>query len=195
MTLETYWKAHLQAYILGMSDLASANIGVNKKGMIRFFDNEACLIYYNRAFRTSMSFSNGFISQSFDWPHYRTPLDKKTALKVKNFILGFAHFEENLNKYLQLRPLKILETGLKYRLDQVRNFSIEEGASFCDFYATLYPQMSPGLDQLNKIAGKIMHRTVDHGSALFFACKRIKHYQLSEEDRAAIQLWIKTYID
>lgn len=194
VSLETYWKAHIQAYLLGFCDLAGNNIGVNAEGKIRFFDNEACLGYYNHPIKAGLSFATGFVSHSFNWPQYRTPLDKQTAKILNDFVHSFAHVEEQLKVYGLHRSLPF-STGINFCLEKVRNFPIKEGATFRDFYGSIYPQMSAGLDELNQIVGQILGRNVDHGTALFIICRKLKHYTLSPEIKFALDQWIEKYIE
>lgn len=195
ISLETYWKAHLQAFLLGFSDLASANIGVNSKGVIRFFDNEASLIYYNTPFKNELCFSTGFVCQSFDWPQYNTSIDSTTAESLRNFVEGLSNYEETLKIYAAHRPVFMGEEGVKHRLNIIRNFNFQTGVTFRDFYAAVFPRLSAGLDEMNQIANRIMKRNVGHGSTLFFSCRRIKDYKLSPQDKAEIQQWVNRYIE
>lgn len=195
ISLETYWKAHIQAYILGFSDLAAANIGVSSKGIIRFFDNEACLIYYNIPFKTDSGFSTGFICQSFDWEQFNTPLDSSTARKLRSFIDSFCNFEENFNTYRLYRPIDDTLAGIQHRLDILRNFDIQKGTTFHDLYSKIFPRINSGLDELNQIANGILKRKVGYGTTLFFACRPKRDIKLTDQDRAAIRQWVATYVE
>jgi hypothetical protein len=195
ISLETYWKAHIQAYILGFSDLAAANIGVNSKGIIRYFDNEASLIYYNTPFKTDSGFSTGFICHSFDWDQFNASLDASTAKKLRDFVDNLGNFEEDLKTYLTYRPVTISEEGIQYRLNIVRNFNFEKGATFHDFYSTIFPRISAGSQALIQIANKILKRKVGFGNALFFTCRPKRDIFLSEQDKAAISYWVANYIE
>lgn len=195
VTPETYWKAHLQAYVLGLADLTCANIGVNSQGIIRFFDTESSFSYYNVPFKTALSFSTGFICQSFDWTQYRKPLDAETAARLRDYVNSLSNLEENLKIYQKHRSISISSENLQHRLDKVRNFKIEEGVTFRDFFGFVFPQMSLGLDELNGVVGGILHRKVDHGCALFFMCRYIKNYDLPPQTKLTLQNWINTYIE
>jgi hypothetical protein len=127
VSLETYWKAHIFSFISGLSDLAVANIGVNSKGIIRYFDNESCLVYFNTPFRTEVGFSTGFICQSFDWKQFNAPLDKATARNLRKYIRSFDGFEADLETYLLFRPVFLPMDGVQYRLNILRNFDVHEG--------------------------------------------------------------------
>lgn len=195
VSLENYWKAHLLIYLLGISDLPETNVGVNSEGVIRLFDNEASLIYYNTPSKSVRFFFSGFICQSFDWPQYAMPLDEKTANCLIDFVEGFSDFEENLKIYLKYRPVSVAHDALQHRLNIVRSFPFREGATFRDFFGSVFPKMSPGLDELSCIMSQILKRKVHHGSALFFASKTVKSADLSLEDRTKLQQWVNTYID
>ncbi len=195
VSLESYWKAHFLAYILGFSDLAAQNIGINSKGEIRFFDNEASFIYYNTPFKTDLSFSTGFLCESYDWPQYRSQLDSKEAIDLRAFVDSLSGFERVVRVYLSCRPFSLNSDGLFYRLDKLRSFSIQKGSTFRDFFGFVYPQMSPGLDELNQIVGSIYNREVDHGSSLFFVCSRMKRHKLTDKEKEKIRHWIETYIE
>jgi hypothetical protein len=195
VSLETYWKAHLVIYLLGISDLPETNVGVNSEGVIRLFDNEVSLVYYNAPSKSTRFFSSGFVCQSFDWPQYSTPLDRDTANRLMDFVMGFSDFEENLKIYLKHRPVSLPLDALQHRLDIVRNFPFQKGVTFRDFFGAVFPKMSPGLDELARITSRILKRKVNHGSALFFTCKSIKPANLSPKDIAALKEWVDTYID
>lgn len=196
VSLETYWKALLQAYILGLSDLVSTNIGINEKGIIRFFDNEACLIYRNAPFRNNFSFKMGFQCQAIDWPQYNQPLDGKTAKRVQAFVNSFASsFEENARRYLSLRDVTVCEDGMEIRIAHLMNFSYNEGVTFHDFYSYLYPKMSSGFDDLSNIVSNILNMKARHGLSLFFVTRGMKKYNLTNKEKNAIEQWVKTYVD
>lgn len=190
-----YWKAHLQVYLLGLSDLANGNIGVSPTGKIRFFDNESSLIYYNKPMRTDAAFTTGFICQSFDWSQYRMPLDKEMARELQAFVQNFSHLEDHLKIYKAHRSLALEGEGFLYRLERVRSFPFREGATFRDFLGWAFPKMSPGLDALNQMVGQILGKKVDHGSALFFMGRWISFCTLSPQTTLALQQWIDTYIE
>lgn len=194
VTLETYWKAHIQAYLLGHCDLAGRNIGISPDGKIRFFDNESCLTYRNIPTRNEFTFSSCFISQSLDWPHYRRPIDEKTAKELQAFVQSLSTVEKELPIYMKSRSMSLNIPGFLYRLERVRSFKIAPGATFRDLFGALFPRMSPGLDELNRIVSRIVKEPVEHGTALFFITRKMKKYALSPEDKAAIQRWIDTYI-
>jgi hypothetical protein len=195
ISLETYWKAHIQAYILGLSDLASANIGVNSKGIIRFFDTEASLIYYNTPFKTDFSFSTGFICQSFDWEQYNTPLDRGTAEKLNDFVQTLYDYEDDLRRYEAIRPVRILGEGVERRLEILRDFDFREGVCFRDFFAAVFPRLGIGLPELNQLVNRIIQRDVGHGSTLFFTCRGIKKVALKPHEKKDLDKWITTYIE
>lgn len=194
VTLETYWKAHIQAYLLGHCDLAGRNIGISPDGKIRFFDNESCLTYRNIPTRNEFTFSSCFISQSLDWPHYRLPIDEKTAKKLQAFVKSLSNVEKQIHIYMKNRSMSLNEPGFLYRLERIRSFKMALGSTFRDLFGTLFPRMSPGLEELNRIVGKIIRQPVEHGTALFFITRKMKNYTLSPEDKAEIQRWIDTYI-
>ena len=194
VTLETYWKAHLTAYLLGLADMAGRNIGVTLDGTIRFFDTEISFCYFNTPIRTETSFTSGFILQSFDWPHYRQPLDPSTTKKIRAFIQALDHVEKDLAIYRKYRPLAIPEEGFLTRLNLVRTFPLKEGLSFRDFFGFTSPKMSSGLDQLYRIVNGIVKRKGDHGSTLFYTCRWMKNQSLTPEQHAAIHHWIDEYI-
>lgn len=191
VSLKNYWKAHILAYLLGFRDLAGRNIGVNTGGMIRFFDNESSFKYVS--IKNGGGFTIPFVSQSFDWPQYRIPLDQKTAESLKHFVNSLSDFENELKQYISLRKLTISEQDLNLRLHMLRNFPLKKGATFRDLYGSLFPQLSPGLDQLNHIVGKIVNHKVDHGTALYFVWRKKKKYNLSDKDNLALDRWIETY--
>jgi hypothetical protein len=194
VSLETYWKAHLQAYILGFSDLAATNIGVNSQGMIRFFDNEISFVYYNVAQKTEKGFTTGFISQSFDWPQFSKPIDEKIALTLQQLVRSFSTFEQNMRIYLRYRPLTFSNEGLEYRLEKVRSFEYKKGKTFKDFFSWLYPEIGAGLDELTQLVSPIMKKKTGYGTSLFFMCGSIKNYQLTGPQRNAVQKWLNKYI-
>ena len=41
--------------------------------------------------------------------------------------------------------------GFLYRLERVKSFKIAPGSTFRDLFGALFPRMSPGLDELNRI--------------------------------------------
>ncbi len=195
VSLETYWKAHLQAYILGLGDLVVQNIGVSPSGIIRFFDNESSIGYRNYIVKTDTGFKASFQCESFDWPQFRADLDKKTARKIKAYLQGFVGFEDRLKIYLQHRPIDFDINGILERLEHVRNFEIKEGVSFRDFYGSLHPKLSRGLKDLNHIVQSILKRKVGYGASLLFMSRWINSYSLSPEENAMVQGWLHTYID
>ena len=195
VSLETFWKAHLQAYILGLADLPLANIGINPSGLIRFFDNEASLHYDNNITKMNGSFAMGYYCQSFDWPQYRLPLNKKIVAKLKKFIKGLDGFEDKFQRYLQYRPNDLLQAELDKRLLNVRKFRLEEGITFRDFFGSLYPRLSTGLDELNRLVSGILNRPIDHGTSIFFVCRWMKTYPLAHHDKQKLEQWIADYID
>lgn len=187
VSLRTYWKAHFLAYLLGFRDLAGRNIGINPEGLIRFFDNEASLRYNN-----GLEITIPFVSQSFDWPQYRIPLDIQTVDYLKHFVKSLSHFESKLQQYLSIRQIPFSQEDFAVRLEKVRRFPLKKGACFRDFYGQIFPELDPGLDDLNRIVERIVGRKVDHGSALFFLLRKKKH-PLSDQEALALDLWAQTY--
>ena len=156
VSLETYWRAHLLAYLLGLADLAGRNIGISPEGLIRFFDTEISLCYFNTPTKTETSFTLGYVLQSFDWPQYRTPLDRTTAENIKTFVRSLAHVEHDIHLYLTHRQLFFPEEAFAYRLAKVRTFPFKEGTTFRDFFGSVFPRISGGLDELNRLTQKIV---------------------------------------
>lgn len=197
VSLETYWKANILAYILGFWDLAAPNIGVNPKGIIRFFDNESCLVYFDTPFRgPEMGFTVGFISHSFDWNQFTTPLDKSTAAKLKKYIKSLKNFEKELSAYLKFRPINFENDGIHFRLNLLRNFNFKKGISFYDLYSVIYPRITLGFEELIDITRKGLNREdIGYGTALFFCSYLHKRFIISEEVSEDLRHWIDTYIE
>lgn len=195
VSIEEYWMAHFQAYLLGLSDLVGQNVGVNKIGHIRFFDMESSFHFCNQVVRTERSFKPGFLSQSLEWPQYRQALDAQTASKLRRFVDGLSSVEERLETYLSCRNAPLDVDAFLFRLNKVRSFPLNEGVSFKDFYAFLFPEIAPGLDELSWIASDILKRKVGHGSALILICRWLDRYTVSHEQRMILKDWIDRYID
>ncbi len=195
VSLEAYWKAHLHAYILGQTNLLARNVGVNKTGLIRFFDNEDCLIYNNTVVNIENSVKMGYICQSFDWPQFCAPLDKQTAKKIVAFIQNLSDFEHKMRIYANCRQIKFSERGLRLRLEKTRDFSVKAGVSFRDFFGSLHPRLDPGLEQLRHIVQGIFKTEVGYGTTLFFMQRWIRSHPLSSEEIEQIQAWIATYVE
>ena len=194
VSIETYWKAHLKAYLLGLGDLLGRNIGISPDGKIRFFDAEYCFFYKNHVHQSGEVIGMGFLAESFDWPQYRDPLDKKTAESLRAFVQGLGSLEENFSLYEHLRTVSLFTEGTYERLQKVRTFLLEEGKTFRDFVGFLYPSIDPGLDQLNQIVGRIYKRKVDHGASLIFLSQHIVKYKLSQEQRREVREWVDYYV-
>lgn len=195
VSVEEYWKAHLQAYLLGLGDLVGQNIGVNILSHIRFFDMESSLHYDNSVSRTPISFKSGFISQSLEWPQYRKPLDQKTAASLKKYINSMDFVESKLEAYLRCREAPVNVEGLLFRLEKVRTFPLQEGSTFRDLYGFIFPQMDQGLDELSIIASDILQRPVDHGSALILISRWLDRHNLSSSQKRAVEDWMSRYVD
>lgn len=203
VTLENYWKAHIAAYLLGMSDLINRNIGISREGAIRFFDNEHGLYYVNSIKHDDLqSFQRSFRSASFDWPQYRMPLDKQTAHRLRKYVASLEHFEEQFALYHQLRAIPFKpqrrsgKNGLFERLNIIRAFAYEEGSTFRDLYGTFYPRMDPGLEELNRLVERVFYYPVDHGTSLYFVShKMYKSSLLTKKDREALKKWKRKYLD
>lgn len=193
VSLETYWKAHFIAYILGFSDLSGRNIGVNGSGQIRFFDNEASFRY---VLNPKKPFSFRFATHSFEWPQYRKPLTRAVVFKLKKFIEGFDGFEKKLSVYCAVRRFSIVQDDLRRRLRQVRFFPLKEGATFCDFYKFAFPLFGgDSLDALAHIVGGILGREVGHGSALAFTMSRNVEGKTTREQFEEIRRWMDVHVD
>lgn len=196
VSLESYWKAMLQAYILGFSDLVLPNIGINSKGIVRYFDNESCLIYRNTPFKNEQSFRVGFFCQAIDWPQYEEPLSAIGANRIGRFVDSFVDtFSDQLHTYLTLRSTSIFENGLHVRIENLKQFQYEKGATFRQFYQSLYPKMTPGLHSLKKIISEAFNRPVGYGTTLLYATVLIKKAELNDQQMNALNKWIDTYID
>ena len=198
VSLETYWKGNILAYILGFWDLAAPNIGVNSKGIIRFFDNESCLVYFNKPFKsTEMGFIVGFISHLFDWNQFITPLDKSTAANLKEYIDSLQNFENELSTYRKYRSITFEnDDGIHFRLNLLRNFNLKKGVSFYDLYSVIYPRIALGFDELMEITRRGLNREdIGYGTALFFGSYIHRRYTLSEEVKEDLRQWVDTYIE
>lgn len=194
VSLVNYWKGHIQAYLLGLSDLVARNIGVSPDGKLRFFDNETAFKYCHTPTRTKLSFLSGFVAETFDWPHYRKKLDKKSARLLKRYIQSLSRFEAELPLWAAERAFAPPE-GLLEALHNIRQFKIREGVTFRDLYGTLFPTLNLGLDKLNRLASSVLHRKVDHGSSLLLATRWIKHRKLDSRDYKDLQKWISAYVE
>ncbi len=195
VSLENYWRSHLVAYILGLGDLVGRNIGISPSGKIRFFDTESSFKYYNAPRLSEPSFKVGFLMESFEWPQYKTPLDQKTATSLGEYIASLSSFEEDLKTYRECRGFLFDEAGMRYRLDKIRLFSLEEGRSFRDFFSYLYPKLGEGLDELNNMVSSILGRRVGDGSSLFFICQRQDPSKLSSKQKEVMKKWQKRYVE
>lgn len=195
VSVKTYWESHLQAYLLGLSDLVGRNIGINGMGQIRFFDTERCFRYSNKAKRSGTFFSTGFSSHSLDWPQYEKSLDSKSLAYVQKFIKGLDGIEERIQTYLLFRPFLFDMEGFLERLDKVRSFPLEKGKTFRDFYAFLYPKVISGLDDLCEIISPILERKVGHGSVLMLSAEWMDKHEVSSKQKHAIQKWINQHVD
>ncbi len=195
VSLETYWKAHFCAYLLGIADLVSQNIGIGEDGKILFFDAEVSFSYLNKPFRTASGFSTGFIAASLAWPQYNKALDVKTVQSLQDFVSNLSNIEDTLRLYGELRSFSVLSEDLAYRLDKVRNFVIEEGQTFQDFFSFIYPKMGLGLDKLSYKVGQILQKKVSHGEALIFMTRQVHREKLSPSQKASLEKWLDTYIE
>jgi hypothetical protein len=195
VSLESYWKAHFCAYLLGIADLVGKNIGIGNKGNILFFDAEVSFSYQNQPFRTKDGFSTGFIAESFEWPQYNTPLDAKTIQSLQNFIKGLDNIEDTLRLYEECRSFPIVSNDFTYRLDKIRNFSFKEGETFRDFFTFVYPKLGAGLDKLSHKVGWILEKKVGHGAALIFMTRQIHRQTLSPRQKKSLDKWLNAYID
>ncbi len=196
VSLITYWEAHIQAYILGLTDMGAKNIGVGHAGIIRFFDNEGSLKYHNAISSDGNSMHGGFMCQSFDWPQFREKLDSETAEHLRMYLEGFIGLNEKVKTYSNLRHIYDFdEEGLAERLEKLLSFEIKEGVSFWDFYGSVYPSIFHGMDELKEIASEILDTEVSDGSALFFICKWIHSRHLSHSEKAKVHKWLHKYID
>ncbi len=195
VSLDAYWKAHFQAYLLGMGDLVGRNIGVSKEGEIRFFDIESSFKYQNQPIRWEQSFYTGFVSQSLAWAQFRKPLDSETIASLKQFVASWAHLEENMAIYLTYRPFPLDVEGFFYRLDKIRAFPLEEGSTFEDFYRFIFPGIGLGLEELSSILSRILQKKVNHGEALIFSCRKLKKTELSSKENKEVQKWLATYVN
>lgn len=195
VSLETYWKAHFCAYLLGIADLVSKNIGIGNDGKIIFFDAEASFCYYNKPFRTESGFSTGFLLASFDWPQYEKPLDARLVRSLQNFVANLSNIEDLLKLYEEVRGFSFLSEDFAYRLDKVRSFRLEEGLTFQDFFTFIYPKLGLGLDKLGRRVSQILERKVGHGVALIFMNRSIYQYSLSSSQKKSLEHWLDTYIE
>jgi hypothetical protein len=193
--LQTYWEAHLCAYLLGLGDMVGRNIGVTRSGNIRFFDVESCFRYQNTPKSSGCFFKTGFVLQSLEWPQYRQALDEQTAQALRSAISELTSAQEKLDLYLQYRPLYLDRDGFSERLKKLQEFDFAEGRSFRDFYGFLYPKLSPGLDKLASIVSKIMEQKVDHGTALLGVSRRLKKYKISSSQKKELQKWVDEYVN
>lgn len=194
VSLDAYWKAHFQAYLLGMGDLVGRNIGVNKEGKIRFFDIESSFKYGPVTKTSDTSFYTGFIAQSFSWPQFEQTLDQSTLLSLQEFVLSLDSLEENIATYLRYRSFPLDEEGFFYRLNKIRSFPLEEGMSFKDFYSFAFPSIGEGLEELTGIIGRIWHKKITTGEAILFAKKDVSKLSLPRKEKEEMQEWIKNYI-
>ncbi len=192
--VEDYWNACFQMYLLGLGDLKGSNIGINKKGKIRFFDVESSFKYQNQPIRSKYSFHAGFAAQSFAWPQFQQPLDKRAVISLQRFIGSLDNLEEDITTYLAYRSFPLDREGFFYRLEKIRNFPLEKGKTFEDFYRFIFPQMSLGLDELCSIISRILQKKVSLGEALFFAHKDLKREKLSSEEKKELRQWLSIYI-
>lgn len=193
--LEDYWNALFQAYLLGLGDLKGSNIGINKKGKIRFFDVEESFKYQNQIVRSGDGFRTGFSAQAFAWPQFQEPLDQRAVISLQRFIGSLDNLEEDITIYLACRPFSFNREGFFYRLEKIRKFSVEKGKTFEDFYRFIFPQLGEGLEEFCSIVRQILRKKVSSGEALFFAYKDLKKEKLSSEEKKELRRWLSTYIE
>ncbi len=198
LSAKTYWKAMLQSYIFGMCDLALSNIGVNSSGVIRYFDNESSLIYFNDPSVNLNAFKMGFINQAFNWPQFDRPINKKTSKDINDFINNLSNFEKDLNVYLRYRFVPIDKASLKERLVKIRNFALKPGVCFRNFYSWIQPKLSSGLNDLKRVLEPIVHNdlgALGPGTSLITITRRLKYYILTEEQQQSVNQWIQKYVE
>ncbi len=196
VSLKEYWKAHLEAYLLGLEDLLGRNIGITPFGTIRFFDTEATFRYRKQPSRGVgvHNISVGFMSESFDWPQYRMGLDVQSAEWIQKFIEGLSSLEERIAEYERCRGV-VIEEGFFERLAHIRSFPFSEGTCFRDFLGYLYPKLSLGLDELSEMISRVYGRKVDHGASLLFMYRHMPSYSLTADQTKEIDDWIDLYVD
>lgn len=193
--LVDYWEAHYIIFILGLRDMVGCNLGISPKGRIRLFDAEESFIYDTGPHRTLGGFDIGFVTQALEWSQYREPLTESQVKRLKAFVSGLSGFEEKLEVYLRYRPLSISKEGIRDRLHKVRAFSLRPGISFRNFYGSIFPKMSKGLDELTGLISAIIGRNVDHGSAIFYAMGKHKIRRINSKQKKAIKEWTMKYVD
>lgn len=188
--LEQYWKAFLLAYILGCKDFTRSDIGIDSSGRIRFFDMTRSF-YYGYPGVHKKCFHPGFWIELLCWPQYRIGLDMVALEALQPFIQELSCIEDNIRAYAVYRDCSIDIEGLLFRLQKVREFSFQEGATLCSLYQELFSCMGKGLDELSFIVSCSIGRPVDHGEALYYLFKKCDSF--SSKTRKEIQKWISVY--
>jgi hypothetical protein len=195
VSTESYWRAHLQAYLLGLGDLVGRNIGVNSKGKIRFFDTEGSFSYYNKPRVVEQGFCTGFYAHSLAWPHFEYKLSEQDVKALRMLISSWDDLEENMRIYSRYRLFPLNVEGMFYRLGKIREFALEKGQTFKDFYSFLFPRLGEGLEELRKIICDFTGRKVSCGEAIVLGRKIIRSLDVSEKEKKRMRDWIEAYIE
>ncbi len=194
VSLETYWKANIIAYLLAFKDLIGRNIGINNLGQIRLFDLEYSFLYGKAALQRKETDKVEFACQAFDWPQFEAPLTEGTARSLRSFISSLEEVKNDIRIYASHRDLNFPYEEIIKRIDRVRAFLIKPGVSFLQFYIFLFPKMEEGLPRIRSIASGSLHKRVGYGTALLFACGNCNFSRASSRDQKAVRRWVDTYV-
>ncbi len=194
VSLETYWKANIIAYLLAFKDLIGRNIGINNLGQIRLFDLEYSFLYGEAAQERKETDKVEFASQAFDWPQFKAPLSENAARSLKRFIGSLEGIENDIRIYASHRDLNFSYEEIVKRIDKVRAFQVKPSGSFFQFYTFLFPKMEVGLPKICSIASSSLQKRVGYGTALLFACGNCNFSRASSRDQKAVQRWVDLYV-
>ncbi len=196
ISVATYWKAHILAYLLGLGDLVCANIGVEPKtGQIRFFDTEGGFGYCNTPYRNDISFSAEFLCQSFDWAHFTTPLDPASTEEIRQFLNALLAKAPLIPILLRYRLPELDLTHFDPRVRTLAQFSLHEGLCFRDFFSACFPRLNAGLDALKAQVNRLAKQPIGYGTTFILICRETSLFTLSSKERTLLNQWIQDYVD
>lgn len=192
VSLFAYWKAHLEAYLLGLGDLVGRNIGIRPDHSLCFFDAECSFHYRIRLSYLYLQTAEIFISQAFDWSQFYAPLDRQTAALLEQYVRSWQ--EESVQEYALAHQSLLPWMELSTRMVHIQSFAYQAGKSFADFYRDAFPRVFAGLPTLCHIVSLLEGRVVHEGEALVYLAYLAGRYPPFFPGLSALRKWCLAYL-
>lgn len=198
ISLFSFWKINLLAYLLGHLDLVTPNIPITRRGEVILFDNEATLSSTNTMRGSTEGLSLPLVNYMVEWPQAKKQLSKRDAKELNALAEKWKDLDLNAylsHPYTRVQLSEEEKKALEGRVHTlIQHFPISEGLTYEEFFKALFPSFFNGIDEILPTVQRITGQNLTPYSTLVFISSCRSWWEnLSEEDNQLLLNWVDKY--